>query len=574
MGLTSALNTSLNGLSLNESTIDVLGNNIANAGTNGFKASTTRFQTQLSRTLSVGSRPTASAGGTNPRQVGLGASVSVISRDFTQGSISNSTSPSDLAIQGNGFFVLNGSNGIVYSRNGNFSLNSQAALVNDQGMFVQGYGVDNNFNLVTTQLTELHIPLGDLHVAQQTSSLSLQGSLFPKGTLSDRGTIATSENLRDNANALAPVTGATLLTDVRNSTTTTALFTDGQKINYSPLKGGRPIQPTEFEVTATSTLQNFLDYMNDSLAIQTQADDPTIPNDGSSTTVPPVTVAPGITLTAGGAIQIVGNAGAVNDIDTSNGDIKTPTGSVSITFTKNQEAVGEGTSTDFVLYDSLGQPINVRATASLESRSAGKTTYRWYVESVEDSRSDVAIATGTFDFNSDGVVSEGGKATFSLHRDDTAAVSPMQVTIDFTQISGIANGSGSTKLNLNSQDGSPPGTLQSFVIDESGVINGVFDNGIIRALGQITLARFSNPDGLVEDGSTTFKEGVSSGSPFYVAPSTFGVGSIRAGAIELSNTDIGKNLVDLIVASTNYRGNARVISSVQNLVDELLQLGR
>ncbi|MDP1797620.1 MAG: flagellar hook-basal body complex protein, partial [Planctomycetaceae bacterium] len=249
MGLTSALNTSLNGLALNENTIDVLGNNIANAGTNGFKASTTRFQTQLSRTLSVGSRPTANSGGTNPRQIGLGASVSIISRDFTQGSISNSTSPSDLAIQGSGFFVLNGANGIVYSRNGNFSLNSEAALVNDQGMFVQGYGVDSDFRLVTTQLSELHVPLGDLHVAQQTSNMALSGALLPTGVLGDRGTVATSEVLTDVANPLVPIpaTATSLLTNLQNEAGD-PLFTNGQTINYTPKKGGRTIDSVDFVI--------------------------------------------------------------------------------------------------------------------------------------------------------------------------------------------------------------------------------------------------------------------------------------------------------------------------------------
>src|SRR5262245_52827501 len=132
MGLTSALNTSLNGLILNETTIDVLGNNIANAGTNGFKDSTVLFTSHLARTLGVGSRPTADNGGTNPRQVGLGAATAAIRKDFTQGSITNSTSPSDLAIQGDGFFILTGSEGDVYSRSGNFSLNSDSKLVNDQ----------------------------------------------------------------------------------------------------------------------------------------------------------------------------------------------------------------------------------------------------------------------------------------------------------------------------------------------------------------------------------------------------------------------------------------------------------
>ena len=116
--------------------------------------------------------------------------------------------------------------------------------------------------------------------------------------------------------------------------------------------------------------------------------------------------------------------------------------------------------------------------------------------------------------------------------------------------------------------------LSSFNINDSGVINGVFDNGIIRPLGQILLAQFANELGLVESGNGTFREGISSGVGRHLEPGDQGTGSIRAGAIELSNTDVGRNLVDLIVASTNYRGNARVISSTQQLVDELLVLGR
>ena len=116
--------------------------------------------------------------------------------------------------------------------------------------------------------------------------------------------------------------------------------------------------------------------------------------------------------------------------------------------------------------------------------------------------------------------------------------------------------------------------MTRFVIDESGIINGVFDNGILRTLGQVALARFSNPQGLIESGDTNYQEGVASGPPFLLAPGSFGVGTLRSGSIELSNTDIGRSLVELIVASTNYRGNARVIDSIQQLTDELLVLGR
>jgi flagellar hook protein FlgE len=88
------------------------------------------------------------------------------------------------------------------------------------------------------------------------------------------------------------------------------------------------------------------------------------------------------------------------------------------------------------------------------------------------------------------------------------------------------------------------------------------------------MARFPNPKGLVQVGTNNFTQGIASGLPQITAPGTFGAGTIRAGALEQSNTDIGKNLVNLIVASTNYQGNARVISSVDQLVNVLLTLGR
>jgi flagellar hook protein FlgE len=78
----------------------------------------------------------------------------------------------------------------------------------------------------------------------------------------------------------------------------------------------------------------------------------------------------------------------------------------------------------------------------------------------------------------------------------------------------------------------------------------------------------------VQIGNNNFSQGIASGLPQLTLPGTFGAGTLRAGALEQSNTDIGKNLVNLIVASTNYQGNARVISSVDQLVNVLLTLGR
>ena len=111
MGLASALTTALTGLTAAETTIDVTGNNLANSQTVGFKASDALFATQFLQTQSLGSSPTANSGGTNPRQIGLGTVVAEIAPNFTQGTVEISANPTDLAIQGDGFFIVEGAGG-------------------------------------------------------------------------------------------------------------------------------------------------------------------------------------------------------------------------------------------------------------------------------------------------------------------------------------------------------------------------------------------------------------------------------------------------------------------------------
>lgn len=564
MGLTSALNTSLIGLTLNETSIDVLGNNIANAGTNGFKASTVRFSTQLSRTLSVGSAPTGGAngnGGTNPRQIGLGAQTAAITKDFSQGGITSSTSPSDLAIQGEGFFVVQGQNGEVYTRNGSFTKNSANKLVNAQGLRVQGYGVDDEFNLVPTPgaLVDLTIPVGDLNIAQASGKVSIAGALLTTSAAetATQGSAFLSDAFID-ATTTAAITAATLLTDVQDGGGTN-LFTAGHTLTFSPAKGGVELEPQTLAVDG-ATVGDLLALFENTIGIHSYTGAP-----GS----------PGVTLTAGGEISVVGNIGTLNDIDdlsvgrlTSTTADGLTTTDVQLPFIKSQSANGETASTPVVVYDSLGEPINLVIRTVKDSSS----TARWFAESAEDSDADVVLGSGQIVFNPDGSVNTGQTdlAQITIHRNDSNALN-VTLDLDFSNLSGITNDG--SAINA-SADGFPAGTLTDFVIDEAGIINGEFNNGIIRTLGQVVLATFRNPQGLIENGGDTFAVGVSSGTPVVGTPGSFGYGTIRGGAIELSNTDIGRNLVDLIVASTNYRGNARVISSVQQLVDELLVLGR
>lgn len=573
MGLTTALNTSLNGLTLNETAIEVLGNNIANAGTNGFKASTTQFTTQLARTLSVGAAPDGSNGGQNPLQVGLGATTAAIVRDFSQGAITSSTSPSDLAIEGDGFFVLRGgAEGQAYGRNGNFALNSASKLVDADGLRVQGYGVDDGFNIVTTQLVDVTIPLGRLNVAQESSIVQIEGALNSgdNAEVASEAGVILSEAYTDNATGLAITqadAGTILLTDLRRADSS-APFTAGETLTFTPRKGGADYSVEELEITATTTLADFTQFLDDSLGLHSAAGIPVDATYGAA----------GVTIT-GGAIQVVSNLGTSQEVAITGSRLVTTVGGsnglapVDMGFTDLQSANGESAVVTFPVFDSLGQQINVRMHAVLQERSGTTTTFRYHLESSDDSDLDTFLGTGTFTIAADGTVTGDPVGTFTINRAGSAA-NDLDIDLDVSNISGLAEIGSNSTLNLLSQDGAPPGTLSSFNISATGEISGIFSNGVIRALGQIVVARFSNPLGLVESGGGTYLEGVGSGPAQIVTPGDQGSGSLRAGAIELSNTDVGRNLVDLIVSSTNYRGNARVISSVQQLVDELLVLGR
>jgi flagellar hook protein FlgE len=129
-------------------------------------------------------------------------------------------------------------------------------------------------------------------------------------------------------------------------------------------------------------------------------------------------------------------------------------------------------------------------------------------------------------------------------------------------------------LNVANQDGSAPGVLNSFNISDSGMISGVFSNGISQNLGQIQLARFTNPAGLEQMGQNMYATGVNSGLPIIANPGSSGNGTIVAGSLELSNTDVGASLIDLITTSTAYQANTRIITTATQLFDNLLQLGR
>ena len=560
MGLASALNTALTGLAANETMIDVVGNNIANANTIGFKSSRVLFATQFSRTLSKGGSPSTDTGGTNPRQIGLGTFTAGINVDFSQGTIQASASPSDLAIQGEGFFIVDQNGAQAYTRAGVFSLNAANELVNSQGLRLMGNGVDENFNLVDTVLQPLSIPLGDLVISQATQDVEIEGALTPTGTVASKGSTLQSLALFDSTTGPpnTAVSGATLLTDVLDAAGGNNLFQLSEVLTFTPKKGGRVLESKTLTVGAGTDVGDLLALINDTLGLQSGGAIP-----GSA----------GATVNGSGQIVVNGNYGTANDITIDIGDLRSSaTGTVALSFNKTQQSNGESAFTQFVVFDSLGIAVDVRLAAVLESVTPTNTIYRFYAESPDDSDSTIALGTGTITFDSQGKVSAVQGNTLSIDRDNVASLSPLQFTLNLDNLGGLAAASSNMRATL--QNSSAPGSLTSFLIEETGLIQGVFNNGLTRVLGQVVLARFPNAPGLIHEGDNLFREGPNSGLPIVAAPGGNGNGTLLSGALELSNADVGRNLVDLIVASTNYRGNARVIDAVQELLDNLLLLGR
>jgi flagellar hook protein FlgE len=192
--LGSVLHTALSGISAAEMAIDVSANNLANGMTVGFKASRVVFEDQSPRTLSNGVAVSAASGGKNPAQVGRGVLASAVDGDFSQGPILRSGNPLDLALEGNGFFVLEGGDGDrLYTRNGDFSFNGDGELVTGSGLRVLGHNVDANFQLASGDLEVVKVPSGSAASAQLTGfAVGVDGNIqghFSDGIVRDLGQV-------------------------------------------------------------------------------------------------------------------------------------------------------------------------------------------------------------------------------------------------------------------------------------------------------------------------------------------------------------------------------------------------
>ncbi len=572
MALTSTMFTGLSGLDVNQTRLNVVGNNIANVNTVGFKSSRALFKPQFYVTDAAGSPPSAENGGSNPNQRGLGVSVASIEKDWSGGSIEPTGRPTDLAVDGDGFFIVRGQDQ-QYTRDGSFKLSSRNQLVTSTGEFVQGFAVDDNENVLAGQLEDIIIPVGGLTKAEATKTAFLSGNLNAGGDLS--GGASVIESGVELFEAGGPVTGASLLTNVDDSTAT-RMFAVGDVLTLQGTRGGRRQEPLEFAVTAASTVQDLQTFFNHGLGIQPGNVQPSGATSGGQLKAGPTT---------GSTLVLVGNTGTSNAVSVEGSDFS-KNGMPLFTMVPGSDAggvtdgpAGESIHTSTIAYDSLGQPLRIDLTLNLEQTTAAGTTWRVIATSPDDT--DYAtfdpagagqfLGSSTIEFDTNGRVIDPMGSTMTVTRSDTGAAANVDIALDFSKVTALAD-SGSELFAQ--QDGTKIGSLVGFSIGNNGLITGTFDNGLTGALGQVAMATFDNPQGLSDSGGSLYNVGANSGEPRIGAPLEGLAGGIRSGALELSNVDLSNEFINLIIASTGFSAASRVITKSDELMTELLNTSR
>lgn len=518
-----SFNISLSGLNAAQKDLDVTGNNIANASTIGFKQSRAEFADVFSNSVFANTKT----------QVGSGVNTAAVSQQFAQGALQSTNNSLDLAIKGDGFFVLSPDTSSLersYTRAGAFRVNDEGFVTNALGDYLQVYDVDQTGTPKTVSVNStkaLQIPT---EAGQPTATDTITESLnLPaSATTLNPANFDPSQSVTYNSSTSVVVYDSLgqshtvtqyFLKDSNAANNTLGLPTNVWRVfNYvdgTPVdiqNGYQAINATSQNVPLATTL-----IFDSSGNIDTSTHTYTYSSsDGNTFSY----------LDSTDAVQLQSYFGYDSTIfaggDGSNGGYTdTFTGSVVWPFTYDHQLTF-GTT----------QPV---VTEPLGSTAATQTS------SVFDS-------AGALENNVDGT---------------------QTLTFNFKDITQYATG---FQVSSLSQDGSTVGQLTNVSIGDDGVVAATYSNGVTTKLGMVALAKFSNPQGLTQIGDTSWKESQDSGEAVPGVPGNGTFGNINSSALESSNTDLSSELVDLISAQRNYQANSRALEVNSTLQDTILQI--
>ncbi len=446
--------------------MDVIGNNISNVNTYGFKTERATFQDLISQTLQGASEPRDNVGGVNPKQVGLGMLLASIDKLMTQGSLQTTGRNTDVAISGEGFFILADDDKRFYTRAGNFDVDKAGMLVNPaNGMKVQGWNSVDNLDGgksvdVTGDTQDIMIPLYSKEPARETSFVRFKSNL--------------------NSSVLAVPQDAT------------------EEERYRMIINPDPSQRR-------------------------------------------------------------GHIASMNIFDDQGKEHKLR---VLIWKTTNNKW-----SATVEMEDAEQLSLDVAGAQGQNTTKAGNNLLE--LGFTPDGRLS-SISDGTDVSNTGDLVAN---IAFRLPGDPTVKNIELRLG-SANKINGITQFSSQFTTKAVEQDGKTMGYLESFNIDASGTITGVFSNGASEPLAKIALANFTNPEGLMKKGSNNFTSTNNSGDALIGEAAFEGKGEINAGMLEMSNVDLAEQFTDMIITQRGFQANSRSITTSDQMLQELLTLKR
>jgi len=537
-----ALYAGLSGLKNHQTKINVIGHNLSNINTIGFKKSRVVFREAFSQTLKAAVASQGDRGGVNPQSVGTGSQIGSIDVLQRNGSAQTTDMPTDLMFRGKGHFVLEvpaggtkaqeessrsikASSIRAFTRNGNFGIDQSGDLVyRPNGYKVLGWQADPVTGEVNTANPD----------AISSVSFPFMRSISRKTSF-----VQFASNLDARAGAVEVVSdgGTGLLSSV------------------TPAQDGGDLRPGSHKVRVERA-------------------------EGADTFT--------ASLDGGEAQAIVDSTVTFSDADGRQlvtlkfGDeIKAGTASL--------EYISKFHKTEIGIFDGLGQRHDAEITFTKEAVQAGGTvnpagTWRWNIEDshITDAKvvtnGDDKVRTGLIQFNNqtasfstaDPAIAFINVQPIDAEGNETGA-GELAVKLDFSNLTQFAD---SHDAIAQRQDGVGPGNLVSFSISATGLIDGIFSNGVNKAIAQLAAADIPNAEGLTILSDTMVTTSPSSGAPAFVTAGTRNMGEITAGALEMSNVDLTEEFTDLITTERGFQANARVITTSDNILTEAMGLKR
>jgi len=525
--------------------LDIIGNNLANVRTLGYKGSRVTFAEARSQSLAGISRGFGGGFG-NLKQIGLGVTVSTTDIDFNQGSLEYTGTPTDMAIQGGSFFVLNDGEKNRYTRAGNFFFNNQGVLVNPQGLAVQGWRANEVGNIdIFTPLQEILLDTNLSSPASQTENIFLTGNLD--------STLAPVKNVFTSTFAFTRTSdgSAALETDLLTDLVQTAAIVAGDTIEITgTLPDGTAIPPgIEYTYAAGGRVADLVAAVEAAYGADATA---TFNSDGKIV----------LTDTAAGESLTTIALGSTAAISVPSFEVTTAgfTGVV---------------SASTAVYDSLGEGHNMIFTFT-QTETSGLWT--WQADFI-GAESIVSGETGTIQFNQAGEVAafdvDGSATGVTVDPGNGAANFTVNINVQGgVGFSGVTQFASDPSIIVREQDGRPTGVLLRFAIDTNGVITGIFSNEKNITLAQIALAEFPNPVGLRRSGDGLYDLASSSGNPIIGKAGEQFSAQLISGSLETSNVDLVSQFTDMIVTQRGFQANARVITTADQILEETMRLKR